>query len=140
MAETTMAIRRAGPFDWWHQADRPARRAFVAASLGWMLDSFDVMLYAMVIASLIEDPAINLSLSTAGILGSVTLLAAAAGGVAGGHGGLVSAVVDARGSVAGMQAGRPHGDLCAPTAAEWVGDPPGAASVAPLSRHHEQWS
>ena len=81
MAETTIVARKAGPFDWWHEADRPARRAFFAASLGWMLDSFDVMLYAMVLASLIEDPTLQLSLSTAGILGSLTLLAAAAGGV-----------------------------------------------------------
>jgi MFS family permease len=82
MAPVNIVARRAGPFDWWHEADRPARRAFVAASLGWMLDSFDVMLYAMVLASLIEDPTLQLSLSTAGILGSVTLLSAAAGGIA----------------------------------------------------------
>lgn len=81
MAQITIVARRAGPFDWWHEADRPARRAFVAASLGWMLDSFDVMLFAMVLASLIEDPTLQLSLSTAGILGSVTLLSAAAGGI-----------------------------------------------------------
>lgn len=67
---------------WWHDADLRARRAFVAASLGWMLDSFDVMLYSMVLASLIEDPTLHLSLSTAGVLNSVTLLAAAAGGIA----------------------------------------------------------
>src|SRR5919109_3402955 len=66
---------------WWHEADLRARRAFVAASLGWMLDSFDVMLYAIVLAALIEDPALHLSLPTAGVLNSVTLLAAAAGGI-----------------------------------------------------------
>jgi MFS family permease len=66
---------------WWHDADIPARRAFVAASLGWMLDSFDVMLYAIVLAALIEDPALGLTKSLAGVLGSVTLLAAAAGGM-----------------------------------------------------------
>ena len=68
-------------FLWWREADARAHRAFVAASLGWMLDSFDVMIYAMVLASLIEDPVLHLSLSTAGILNSVTLLAAAVGGV-----------------------------------------------------------
>ena len=47
-----------------------------------MLDSFDVMLYAMVLAALIEDPALHLSTRVAGALGSVTLLAAAAGGMA----------------------------------------------------------
>jgi MFS family permease len=66
---------------WWHEADARARRAFVAASLGWMLDSFDVMLYAIVLAALIEDPTLRLSLATAGVLNSVTLLAAAGGGI-----------------------------------------------------------
>jgi MFS family permease len=72
----------AGAFTWWLEADTRARRAFVAASLGWMLDSFDVMLYALVLASLVEDPSLHLTLSTAGILNSVTLVAAAGGGVA----------------------------------------------------------
>ena len=69
-------------FGWWREADRRARHAFVAAAMGWMLDSFDVMLYAIVLAALIGDPVLHLSFRTAGILGSVTLLAAAAGGVA----------------------------------------------------------
>jgi MFS family permease len=69
-------------FGWWREADERARNAFIAASFGWMLDSFDVMLYAMVIAALVEDPALHLTLSTAGLLTSVTLLAAAAGGIA----------------------------------------------------------
>src|SRR3989440_8807688 len=68
--------------DWWRAADTRARRAFVAAALGWMLDSFDVMLYAMVLAALIEDPTLHLSLGMAGVLNSVTLLAAAGGGIA----------------------------------------------------------
>ena len=69
---------------WWTEADARARRAFVAAALGWMLDSFDVMLYAMVLAELIRDPTLHLSVNAAGILGSITLLAAAAGGVVSG--------------------------------------------------------
>lgn len=69
-------------FDWWREADQPARRAFVAASLGWMLDSFDVMLYALVLAELLRDPVLQLTAPVAGQLGSITLLAAAAGGVA----------------------------------------------------------
>lgn len=68
--------------DWWHDADTRARRAFIAASLGWMLDSFDVMLYAMVLAELLRDPVLQLTASAAGQLGSLTLLAAAVGGVA----------------------------------------------------------
>src|SRR5436309_13582510 len=46
-----------------------------------MLDSFDVMLYAIVLTALIEDPVLHLSTSAAGALGSVTLLSAAAGGM-----------------------------------------------------------
>src|SRR5437899_8151584 len=71
-----------GLFAWWSEADSRARRAFVAAAFGWMLDSFDVMLYSMVLASLIEDPQLHLTLSATGILNSVTLVSAAAGGVA----------------------------------------------------------
>src|SRR5262249_56864409 len=70
-----------GLFTWWREADVRARRAFIAASLGWMLDSFDVMLYAIVLAALINDPALRLSTETAGLLGSITLVAAAAGGI-----------------------------------------------------------
>lgn len=69
-------------FDWWRDADQRARRAFIAASLGWMLDSFDVMLYAIVLAELLRDPTLQLTASVAGQLGSLTLLAAAVGGVA----------------------------------------------------------
>jgi MFS family permease len=71
-----------GLLTWWHEADVTARRAFIAASLGWMLDSFDVMLYAIVLAALIRDPVLQLSFETAGILGSITLVSAAVGGIA----------------------------------------------------------
>jgi MFS family permease len=69
-------------FTWWTEADRRARNAFIAASFGWMLDSFDVMLYSIVLAALLEDPALHISLNTAGLLNSITLLSAAAGGIA----------------------------------------------------------
>src|SRR5438094_6321959 len=71
-----------GMFAWWREADDRAHKAFVAASLGWMLDSFDVMLYAIVLAALIRDPQLHLTPGAAGILGSITLVAAAAGGIA----------------------------------------------------------
>ena len=64
---------------WWHDADRTARRALVAASLGWMLDAFDVMLYALVLGAVREE--LNLSGEVAGGLQSLTLLASAAGGL-----------------------------------------------------------
>ena len=64
---------------WWHEADPTARRALVAASLGWMLDAFDVMLYALVLRAVRAD--LNLSAEVAGGLQSLTLLASAAGGL-----------------------------------------------------------
>jgi MFS family permease len=70
---------RPGLFAWWHGADERAHRALVAASLGWMLDAFDVMLFSMVLASLIPD--LGLSKPQAGLLGSITLIAGAAGGL-----------------------------------------------------------
>jgi MFS family permease len=66
-------------FDWWKQSDRVARRALVAASLGWMLDSFDVMLYALVLPALMAE--LGMSSTTGGQIQSMTLVAAAIGGV-----------------------------------------------------------
>jgi MFS family permease len=66
-------------FAWWKEATPDARRSLVAASFGWMLDSFDVMLYAMVLAALMSD--LGLAKSTAGLLGSLTLVASAVGGL-----------------------------------------------------------
>ena len=51
----------------------------VAASMGWLLDSFDVMLYALVLATLMVD--LNMSTTTGGSLASVTLAASAVGGI-----------------------------------------------------------
>jgi len=51
----------------------------VAASLGWMLDSFDVMLYALVVQGVMADLAIDAR--TGGQLQSYTLFASAAGGL-----------------------------------------------------------
>jgi MFS family permease len=55
------------------------RRALIAASLGWMLDSMDVMLYAMVLPSVARD--LHLSSALSGAMMSATLLSAAAGGL-----------------------------------------------------------
>jgi MFS family permease len=68
-----------GFIGWWHEADARAQRAFVAASLGWMLDAFDIMLYSLVLASLMHD--LNLSKGEGGVLSSVTLVGGAAGGL-----------------------------------------------------------
>jgi MFS family permease len=58
---------------------RQQRRALVSASLGWMLDGMDIMLYAMVLAHLMRD--FGMSTATAGLMSSLTLIASAAGGV-----------------------------------------------------------
>src|SRR6476646_1241898 len=81
-ATADIALDDHGALAWWRAADSRARRAFVAASLGWMLDSFDVMLYSLVLASLIQDPTLALTPAVAGRLGSLTLVAAAIGGIA----------------------------------------------------------
>jgi len=44
-----------------------------------MLDAFDVMLYSMVLSALV--PALDMTTGTAGLLGSLTLIASAAGGL-----------------------------------------------------------
>jgi MFS family permease len=66
-------------FTFWRDADRTARKALVAASLGWMLDAFDVMLYALVLTSVRDD--LGISAAAAGGMQSLTLLASAAGGL-----------------------------------------------------------
>lgn len=66
-------------FQWWREGSPQARKALVAAGLGWMLDAFDVMLYALVLADIIRD--LSMSNESAGALGSLTLLASAAGGI-----------------------------------------------------------
>ena len=53
--------------------------ALLSASLGWMLDSMDIMLYALVLAHLMRD--FGMSTATAGLMGSLTLFASAVGGV-----------------------------------------------------------
>jgi MFS family permease len=68
-----------GLFGWLRDSTPEARRALIAASLGWMLDSFDVMLYALVLASMMGD--LGISKPVAGWLGSIALLSGAAGGL-----------------------------------------------------------
>jgi len=55
------------------------RRTLLAAALGWMLDAFDVMLYAMVLAYIMRD--LGMTKGTAGLLNTLTLLASGIGGV-----------------------------------------------------------
>jgi MFS family permease len=66
-------------FAWYREATPEARRALGAACLGWMLDSFDVNLYALVLAAVMAD--LGFAKSVAGLIGSFTLVAAAVGGI-----------------------------------------------------------
>ena len=68
-----------GLFGWLTDATPESRRSLTAACLGWALDSFDVNLYALVMASVMAELA--LTKATAGLIGSFTLVAAAAGGI-----------------------------------------------------------
>jgi MFS family permease len=64
---------------WLTEASGEQKRALIAASLGWMLDSMDVMLYAMVLGEVQKE--MHLSAAQSGAMMSVTLLAAAVGGI-----------------------------------------------------------
>ncbi len=55
------------------------RKTLLAASLGWALDAFDVMLYSLVVSHLMRD--LGLSSATAGFLNTLTLLASGIGGL-----------------------------------------------------------
>jgi MFS family permease len=67
------------PLTWWRDGTPAARKSLVAASLGWMLDSFDINLYALVLPTLMRD--LSLDQQTSGLLQSLMLLSAAAGGL-----------------------------------------------------------
>ena len=68
-----------GPIQLIQQATPGQRRTLLAAALGWALDAFDAMLYALVLTLLIRD--LGMSKTTAGLLGTLTLLASGMGGV-----------------------------------------------------------
>jgi len=72
-----------GLFGWWRVAAPQPRRALIAASLGWALDAFDVMLFSLTLSAVIAE--LGLTKVQAGALGSITLLGGAAGGLIFGH-------------------------------------------------------
>lgn len=61
------------------QATPAQRRTLLAAALGWMLDAFDVMLYALVLARVMTD--LGMTKTQAGTLNTLTLIASGIGGV-----------------------------------------------------------
>src|ERR1022692_4723419 len=67
------------PIELLQQATPGQRRTLLAAALGWMLDSFDAMLYALVLAHVMRD--LGMTKATAGLLSTLMLLASGIGGV-----------------------------------------------------------
>ena len=67
-------------YGWLTQASNEQKRTLVAASLGWMLDSMDIMLYTLVLGEVQKE--LRLSSAMAGAMMSVTLVSAAFGGIA----------------------------------------------------------
>lgn len=63
----------------WQEASPEARKALIAASLGWLLDAFDVMLYALILTAVIQD--LGLTREVGGLMASLTLGASAVGGL-----------------------------------------------------------
>src|SRR5690349_14185492 len=63
----------------WKEASPDARKALWAASMGWLLDAFDVMLYALILTSVIAD--LGLTRAQGGLMASLTLGASAVGGL-----------------------------------------------------------
>ena len=59
---------------------RPAWKALVAAQLGWMLDSMDFLLFTFALRAVQQE--FHLDSATMGLMTSVALVAAAAGGIA----------------------------------------------------------
>ncbi len=68
-----------GPIQLLQLATPGQRRTLLAAALGWMLDSFDAMLYALVLAHVMRD--LGMTKGTAGLLSTLMLLASGIGGI-----------------------------------------------------------
>ena len=64
---------------WLTRATTTQKRALLTTSLGWMLDSMDMMLFSLVLVDLQRD--LHLSVATSGLIMSLTLISAAIGGI-----------------------------------------------------------
>jgi MFS family permease len=65
--------------NWWRSATPEARRALVAAALGWMLDAMDVLIYSLVLNDVRRE--FGLDDRTSGILIALPLATSAPGGL-----------------------------------------------------------
>lgn len=79
VSTTASTVSDAGLMGWWRSAPPQPRRALIAASMGWALDAFDVMLFSLTLSAVIAE--LGLTKAQAGALGSITLLGGAAGGL-----------------------------------------------------------
>ncbi len=68
-----------GIASWLTEASGAQKRTLLAASMGWMLDSMDVMLYALVLGEVQRE--MHLSAAMSGAMMSATLVSAAVGGL-----------------------------------------------------------
>jgi MFS family permease len=68
-----------GITSWLAEASSEQKRTLLAASLGWMLDSMDVMLYALVLGQVQRE--MHLSAAISGAMMSALLVSAAVGGM-----------------------------------------------------------
>lgn len=73
------AMQTARTMQWLTGATTAQKRALLTTSLGWMLDSMDMMLFSLVLVDLQKD--LHMSTATAGLLMSLSLIAAAVGGI-----------------------------------------------------------
>jgi MFS family permease len=68
-----------GITSWLAESSGEQKRTLLAASLGWMLDSMDVMIYALVLGQVQRE--MHLSAAMSGAMMSATLVSAAVGGL-----------------------------------------------------------
>ncbi|KVR43685.1 MFS transporter [Burkholderia multivorans] len=71
-------LARSGLFSWYADAQPRERRAFWSCKVGYMLDGMDTQMLSFVIPTIVATWGI--SLADAGFIGTITLLASAAGG------------------------------------------------------------
>src|ERR1700729_2697716 len=79
LANLAPPTRRILGLPWPTEVTVAEKNTLIAGGLGWMLDSLDVTLYALVIAHLMRD--FGMTKAVAGGLSSLTLIASAIGGV-----------------------------------------------------------
>jgi MFS family permease len=75
-----MKVTASSSKSWWSEITTSQRRALIAATLGWVLDNMDVLMYAIVLGEIIKH--FGISAATGGFLNSLTLMSSAVGGIA----------------------------------------------------------